>query len=308
MIDFGTAPQGTNAEVFLPAASSDEILNLASERYLTHRLTKIDAYTIGMPTDGIGWLPIPTHPGGNLAGLITLDFPATVHKGTVHTIVVRQVSTVGVAAAALEVAAADRRWRRSWRRVIGSFALVVPVSTKAELLPGEERKLSIMRWIGEAIPSESRWYPVFRRYLDQLAAKVGALGGDPSTIPATGTGTWPGAIGQHGGGHGGGHGRGHGGGHAGGHGAAGEFGHDLDHHGHAGKVVALDYDRFGDFDGFTIETFEGHHRQFFSREHRIARLARRAWLDRLVVVVMTEGDDDRVAGLELSGSPFGPDC
>jgi hypothetical protein len=39
------------------------------------------------------------------------------------------------------------------------------------------------------------------------------------------------------------------------------------------------------------------------------RIARRAWLDRLVLVVLTEeDDDDRVAGLELRGSPFGPDC
>ena len=74
--------------------------------------------------------------------------------------------------------------------MIGSFAIAIPVTTQAELLPGEERKLSIMRWIGEAIPTESRWYRVFGRYLDQLTAKVGALGGDPSRIPATGTGTW----------------------------------------------------------------------------------------------------------------------
>jgi Kelch motif len=296
MIDFGTVPPGTTAEVFLPATSADEILKLASERYLTHRLMKVDQYTIGMPTDGLGWLPIPTHPGGNLAGLLTLDFPATVRKGTVHTIVVRQVSTVDGSDPRADdgspVAEVAVHTGRQWRRVIGSFALVVPVSTKAELLPGEERKLSIMRWIGDAIPHESRWWPVFLRYLDQLTLKVGALGGDPSTIPATGTGSWPGLIGGHGSGHG--------------HGSGGSS-HDH-HRRHAGKVVALGYDRFGDFDGFTIETFEGHHRRFCSREGRVGRLARRAWLDRLVVVVFTDGDDDRVAGLDLFGSTIGPDC
>lgn len=287
MIDFGTVPPGTTAEIFLPAASADDVLTLASERYLTHRLTRIDAYTIGMPTNGLGWLPIPAGVGGNLAGLLTLDFPATVKKGTIHTVVVRQVSTVGRGSErggldGVEMAAQNLR---SWRRVIGSFAIAIPVTTQAELLPGEERKLSIMRWIGEAIPTESRWYRVFGRYLDQLTAKVGALGGDPSRIPATGTGTWR-DHGDHGG-------HDHG---------------DADDRARAGKVIALCYDRFGDFEGFVIETFEGRDRRFFSREQRIELLARRAWIDRLRVLVFTEGDNERVAGLELRGSPFSPDC
>ena len=73
-------------------------------------------------------------------------------------------------------------------------------------------------------------------------------------------------------------------------------------------MIALCYDRFGDFEGFVIETFEGRDRRFFSREQRIELLARRAWIDRLRVLVFTEGDNERVAGLELRGSPFSPDC
>lgn len=180
--------------------------------------------------------------------------------------------------------------------------MVVPVSTKAALLPGAERKLSIMHWIGDAIPNQSRWWPVFHRYLDQLTAGVTALGGDPSTIPATGTGSWPGWIGHHGdhGGDGDGEG-GHGG-------EGGRYRYDEDDRAAIGKVIGLCYDRFGDFDGLVLENYEGHRRRYRSRERRIERLARRAWLDRLALVVFTEEDDDRIAGLELRGSPFGPDC
>ncbi len=301
MIDWGTVPHGATAQIFLPAALADDVLRLAGERYLTHRISKVDQSTVQMPTDGLGWLPIPAAAvaGVNLAGLLTIDFPATVKKGDVHTVVIRQVSTVGRFEQVRE-ADAEAVALRSWRRVIGSFAMVIPVSTMGALLPGAERKLSIMRWIGDAIPNQSRWWPVFHRYLDQLTAGVSALGGDPSTIPATGTGSWPGWIGHHGS---------HGGGDGGKGGSGGEGGRrDDDDHATAGKVIGLCYDRFGDFDGLMLETYEGHHRRYWSRERRIERIARRAWLDRLALVVFTENeDDDRIAGLELRGSPFGPD-
>ena len=57
-----------------------------------------------------------------------------------------------------------------------------------------------------------------------------------------------------------------------------------------------------------LETYEGHRRRYWSRERRIEQLARRAWLDRLVLVVFTDEDEERIAGLELRGSPYGPDC
>jgi hypothetical protein len=294
MIDWGTVPHGTTAQIFVPAASADEILKLASERYLTHRITKIDQSTVQVRTDGLTWLPIPTAAvaGVNLAGLVTIDFPATVKKGDVHTIVIRQVSTVG-RVEQLQDAETGAAALRTWRRVIGSFAMVVPVSTAASLLPGAERKLSIMRWIGDAIPNQSRWHPVFHRYLVQLTAGVTALGGDPSTIPATGTGSWPGWIGQDG---------------HGGEGDGGRHRHPGDERAVIGKVIGLCYDRFGDFDGLVLETYEGHQRRYWSRERRIEQLARRAWLDRLVLVVFTDEDDERIAGLELRGSPYGPEC
>jgi hypothetical protein len=62
--------------------------------------------------------------------------------------------------------------------VLGAFQVNIPVQTKSLLLPREERLLSVMRWIGEAIPADSRWYPVFNRYLDQLSDRVAGFGGN----------------------------------------------------------------------------------------------------------------------------------
>src|SRR5436190_5279294 len=82
-----------------------------------------------------------------------------------------------------------------WRRVLGQFALQIPVSTKALLLPPEERLLSILRYIGLSIDPTTRWYLVWKRYLDDIAGRVGDLGGDPiGVIPDPNGGVIPNPI------------------------------------------------------------------------------------------------------------------
>lgn len=49
-----------------------------------------------------------------------------------------------------------------YRRTIGAFGLEIPVSTKALILPDEERTLSILRHIEQTVPLETKWWPVFR--------------------------------------------------------------------------------------------------------------------------------------------------
>ena len=81
-----------------------------------------------------------------------------------------------------------------WRRVLGMFKVTIPVSTKGELLRPELRLLSVPRWILDAIPLYSRWHPVFVRYVDQIAARVRDLGGDPDEDKADPNGDWDGKI------------------------------------------------------------------------------------------------------------------
>jgi hypothetical protein len=59
-----------------------------------------------------------------------------------------------------------------------------------------------------------------------------------------------------------------------------------------GKITSLIFDRFGDFEGFALETDEGH-RRFESRQRDVEILLERAWKERLRVTVIVERDHPR---------------
>jgi hypothetical protein len=154
------------------------------------------------------------------------------------------------------------------------------VSTKAALLGDEERTLSILRYIGQGISLQTRWYPVFQRYLQQVAGRVAGMGGDPAQVPPTPDGDW-----QHPG--------------------------RCEHHRHdrdgeratvAGKIVALHYDHFGDFEGFVVQDDHDEQVAVASSEERVEALAHRAWRERLRVTARRLPDGG-LADLALSGHP-----
>jgi hypothetical protein len=61
-----------------------------------------------------------------------------------------------------------------------------------------------------------------------------------------------------------------------------------------GKVSAIIYDRFGDFDGFSLLTEEGHEHSFRGREHEVEEIVNRAWIERIVISVFAEHKDHHV--------------
>jgi hypothetical protein len=126
-----------------------------------------------MPAGGVTYLPIPRGSGAILPGLISVDLPLGIRKGETFDIVVRQVTGSGRQAATVRIGAI-----RSWRRVLGSFQIKISVTTKDLMLAPEERSLSVMRRIQEAIPAGSRWFAVTQRHVNQIAARVGAFGGN----------------------------------------------------------------------------------------------------------------------------------
>lgn len=150
------------------------------------------------------------------------------------------------------------------------------MSAKHALLPTAERTLSVMRWIARSIPVESRWFPVFARYLLQLGQAVNDLGGNSGTIVPSPTGgivKWPPP------------------------GHPGRPGHPhLPDHGDVqefvGKIEALVHDRFGDFEGFVLEErHTGDFIRFESRQPGIAELAKEAWGHDIAVSIVTAHDD-----------------
>lgn len=210
--------------------------------------------------------------------------------------------------------AAARQAARLWRQTVGAFQLGIPVSTKADMLTHHLRLLSVMTWRLARLTRKSRWHAAFTRYVEMLADKVRALGGDPFGVPATPDGTLPttpgetpttGTPGTPG---------------PGGAGDPTDPGFDpgdddwLSDTGggtpgdtkpelRSGKVSGLLFDHFGDFEGFTLESYGGEHRRFFSRENTICELARTAWRERYVVtVVSVAGKSRRVLRLLLRGA------
>jgi hypothetical protein len=202
-----------------------------------------------------------------------------------------------------EAVAKTRREAGRWRETIGAFQLGIPVSVKADMLTHHLRLLSALRWRAEWMRPNSRWYETFLRYVDLIAEKVRALGGDPWAIPATPDGMLTprdeGDSPQDGGDEPGGAGdtddpffepQGDDWlGDTGGLGAPDQTRPGL----RSGKVSGLLFDHFGDFEGFTLESYGGSHHRFFSREPAVRELARTAWTERHVVTVITVSSQSR---------------
>ena len=112
----------------------------------------------------------------------------------------------------------------------------------------------------------NRWYPVLQRYISYVSSRVKGMGGNPTTIQPSQWGI--GEPGKTGGGEG-----------------SLEF---------TGKVSAIIFDRFGDFDGFLLLTLEGHERAFRGREPEIEELVNRAWTERILISVFVEKDKEHI--------------
>src|SRR2546423_1843619 len=190
MILVGNTPAGSLARIYLPAVSADEIIEMARKSYISPKLVRVDDHTLECPVGGVTYIPIPPGSAVSYPGLLTVDLPAGVRKGQVFRIVVRQFTHAGGSAPAgqtLSASAAQSPFE--WKQVRGTFQITIPVTTKSVMLEPEERLLSILRWILRSIPRHDRWYPVFQRYVDEVADRVGGLGGDPDQITPSPHGT-----------------------------------------------------------------------------------------------------------------------
>ena len=332
MIDWGTVPGGTNAELYLPTVDADAAIAWAHRMYVSNRLAKVDAHTLRCAAGGVTFVPIPGGGTVDHVGLLSIELPPTVRKGQRHSVRVRQLTgarfgtgraveigqaikveknptKIAVAVGPPAAASPDTLTQNDvagrkgflYRRTIGAFSVVIPVSTRRDLLPTEERTLSILRHIEQTVPIETKWWPVFRRLVEFHTGRVAGMGGDPTKIIPTGDGNW-----QHPG-KGGGQGvdgdqdsEDHDHGHVD-HGHDHDHGHDdYDDHAVTGKIVSLRYDHFGDFSGFVIETVDDDHVVVLSTERRIERLAREAWAARAIVRVRLLRDR-RVGSLAIAG-------
>jgi hypothetical protein len=159
------------------------------------------------------------------------------------------------------------------------------VTTEEHMLGPEENTLAILKARLAAMSPAYRWHPVVQRYIEYVAARVDGAGGDAASVPPS----LNGAPAEHGTGH---------------HPRPGEGGdHHEDKRERTGKVSALVFDHFGDFDGFVLETAEGDVR-FRSRERDMRDLAERAWRERLRITVWSDDDEPhRLLSVEFRDPP-----
>lgn len=290
MIRWGATPAGTLATLYLPSVSGAEIIRQADRLYSRHSLTLADPHSVRMRVTGeVTYVPVPAGAAGDLAGLLTVDLPPTVRKGQTFRVIVRQFAE-GAAARSrplseafrskLRAAAARKSARRDAvltvaastgrtstpRRILGAFQFSILVRTAPEIIPGIHRAFVNLQRANSTIPGENRWAPVMERYLQQITARLKAFGGAE-------THERPGRL-MH---------------------VADDGGHGLlegrDDPRHAtsrfeGKVAGIRFDRFGDFEGFVLDTPDGPH-DFFSRQPEMETLASKAWRERIAICVMT---------------------
>ena len=271
LIDWGNVPKGSVASFYLPGQAKS-IFEKASESYSRHSLSVVDADTLQCPAVGVTFVPVPELTGPNIAGLLTVDLPPTVKKGQAFKVVVRQTTNasgiqrlpqpvVGAGVKKTVPLGSERLPVIHWRKVTGSFQVSIPVKNKEIMLGTEERRLSVLRAIQQSIPLNNRWFLVFKKYLEQIADRVKALGGNPDTILPSpfGEGQKPGKRKDD-----------------------GELREIF-----YGKVAGIIYDHFGDFEGFILETEDGE-RTFRSKEHQVEDLVKCAWQERIAVKVIAE--------------------
>jgi hypothetical protein len=304
MILWGNTPVTGQAQLYLPALSAAEIASLANHLHPAQITDIVDEHTVGFATKGSTFIPLPA--GSALAaGLLTVNLPPGIRKGDQYQITVRQLTDASFttkppqpAPPVLQIARASAARRhhaklapatgaeasvailRTWRRVAGAFQFVINIKTKGAILLNEERLLATLRWMSLQMPATKRWYPVLQRYIDYVAGRVQGFGGNPGQILPSPTGWVPGLPQP-----------------------SPEPGHHH-HHEHdcdefCGKIDALIFDHFGDFEGFVVETEASIHHKVFSREHAVRELAEQARTERSRVKVIVERQHHHLRQLEV---------
>ncbi|MCL5259143.1 hypothetical protein ACSYAY_10840 [Leptospirillum ferriphilum] len=282
MIDWGAIPSGSIASIYWPQVPASDVLALASELYSSNTLSAADTHTVQCKiTGGVTYVPIPPGTGENFAGLFTVDLPATVVTGQEFNIVVRRIAarhirdinvpTLSLPSTTTIVAATEEPVQhRSWRYVIGTFQVKIPVATKEVMLFPEENTLAILKWRLQQMSPSNRWYPVLERYIGYISDRVDGLGGNASSILPSPEGAPPEQI------------------------------VEVPGHEYTGKVCDIFFDCFGDFEGFVLRDCCGTH-TFRTRERGIEELVLRACKERLLLSVCVEGlpDEHRICKLVI---------
>jgi hypothetical protein len=296
MIDWRSLPGGTDASLYLPGINAPGVAAQAAAMYGTTAFAASDAHTLTCPARDVTYMPIPVSADSSFAGLLIVEPPGTVQRGQQFRVNFYQLTSLMAGRA--EVTSTDARpvaeqtagpqtGTSTWRRVLGTFQVMIPVVARTSILEIEERQLSVLRWILAGVDTTDRNYLTFLRYVGLYAERIATLGGNPDLIPASPTGTWPEGPGGH----------------------PGPWPPDGGLRGRRelfGKVEAVIFDHFGDFQGFVLETESGDRTTFHSHEEDVRELAIHAMAARLRTSVVPEHHDPHLVNRIILHQTPGP--
>lgn len=203
LIRWGNLPRDSRAVVYLPGIDTAQVAAVAAQRNGPPIVADRGNGTLVCSVGGTTWIPLPGPQPLNLAGLLTIELPPTVHNGEHFSVVVHQITSAvitgayrgmavhGYAAAGGEAVYARNLRQLGYRKVIGTFQVDIPVHHGAEIVEAELSRLAVLKHIAQAIPVGNRWYPVFVRYLDQIGDRIRGFGVDPADVPASPEGWVP---------------------------------------------------------------------------------------------------------------------
>lgn len=274
VIRWNNLPRDTKVEIYFPEWNVDEVIRLAAASHQSpFPLTKVDSHTIGCTVSDITYIPVPSISEKPYAGLLTLQLPEGVkvrqkfavdvqqHTGLVQ----RREVPVNSTVTALATNPKTQLVSISKRKVLGAFTLSVVVKMGEDMLPRAVRNLAVLRYIQLAIPANDPWYPVFTRYINQVADKVRGLGVDPDLVePSLDDPGLPGVY---------------------------EPGKGRCV---TGKVCEVIYDGNGVFEGFVLRTSSGRH-TFRSNERAVGRIVQRACKERRCITVCVDNKTEKIS-------------
>jgi len=164
LIFWNDVPRDSQATLFFPEWSADELLQLAAARQHPQSLAKVDDHTVSIALTDVTYLTLPRSATQGEPGLLTVTLPDRVRVGQRFHADFHQIEGLR-------------------RRINGSFRFTVAVGDEPRMLPDDIRHLAFLRYVASHRSSNSRWTPIFSRWTAMLADKVRALGGDPNKVP-----------------------------------------------------------------------------------------------------------------------------
>jgi hypothetical protein len=248
MIRWNNLPRDSRVSLYMPDVDARQVVAAAAARNGPPVLAAREADTIICRVGDVTYVPIPGPRALNIPALISIELPPTVTTGQTFTVSLHQISGLP-------------------RKIIGAFQITIPVTTAAQILPRETRRLAVLRHIGLSIPAANRWRKIWDRLLDQVGDRVRGLGGDPGKVPPSpsggeGPGERPGDGGQPG------------------QQPGGDGRPDVT----TGHIAHILYDCFGSFEGFVLKTCEGEH-PFKACERGIEEVVLKACRDNLRITI-----------------------